>query len=48
MLLVNAIMVSVFYMAKVFRLIWEVQHIISNFQLIKDMLVVNAIMVSVF
>jgi hypothetical protein len=41
MLVVNAIMVSVFVMVKAFQLIYEMQHIILSFDLIKNMLMIK-------
>jgi hypothetical protein len=48
MLMVNAVMASVFEMGQEFHEICYQQHIISNFQQIKEMLTVNAGMASVF
>jgi hypothetical protein len=41
-------MTSVFAMVNVFQLICEVLHIISNFEPIKQMLLLNSILASVF
>jgi hypothetical protein len=48
MLMVNAVMASVFEMGQGFHEILSQQHIISNFQQIKDMLLVNVGMPVVF
>jgi hypothetical protein len=48
MRLPSAHTLSVFKMAMAFRPTREVQHIISNFQLIQEMLLVDASMASVF
>jgi hypothetical protein len=46
--MVNGVMANVFDLGSVFQLILDQQHIISNFQQIKEMLMVNGVMANVF
>jgi hypothetical protein len=46
--LVNAVMADIFEMGQGFQKIWSRQHIISNFERIKEVLMVNGDMAEIF